>query len=168
MYGLCCTQSCQILCSTMDCGPPGSSVHGDSPGKNIGAGCHALFRGIFPTQVLNPVLPHYRQIIYHLSHEGHSWILERVVHPFSRGSSQPRNWARVSCMAGRFFTSWATRESHKCVYLWTIHLLLEIYSKKKKNHRSVQIYIWPRTFTVVFYITLTDWKQPKWSLIGNY
>ena len=30
---------------------------------------------------------------------------------FSRGSSQPRNWTRVSCIAGRCFTVWATRES---------------------------------------------------------
>ena len=37
-------------------------------------------------------------------------ILEWVAIPFSRGSSQPRNRIRVSCMAGRFFTIWATRE----------------------------------------------------------
>ena len=37
-------------------------------------------------------------------------ILEWVAFPFSRRSSQPRNWTRVSCNAGRFFTSWATRE----------------------------------------------------------
>jgi len=46
----------------MDCRLPGSSVHGDSPGKNIGMGCHVLFQGIFPTQGLNPDLPHCRQI----------------------------------------------------------------------------------------------------------
>ena len=34
-------------------------------------------------------------------------ILEWVAFPFSMGSSQPRNWIRVSCIAGRFFTSWA-------------------------------------------------------------
>jgi len=39
----------------MDCHLPGSSVHGDSPGKNNGVGCHALLQGIFPTQGLNPV-----------------------------------------------------------------------------------------------------------------
>jgi len=43
------------------------SVHGDSPGKNTGVGCHALFQGIFPTQGSNPGLPHCRQILYHLS-----------------------------------------------------------------------------------------------------
>ena len=37
----------------MDCSPPGSSVHGDSPGKNTGVGCHALLQGIFLTQGLN-------------------------------------------------------------------------------------------------------------------
>ena len=29
----------------------------------------------------------------------------------SKGSSRPRNWTGVSCIAGRFFTSWATREA---------------------------------------------------------
>ena len=33
-------QSCLTLCNRMDCSPPGSSVHGDSPGKNTGVGCH--------------------------------------------------------------------------------------------------------------------------------
>ena len=42
-------QSCPILCNPMDCSPLGSSVHGDTPGKNTGVGCHALPQGIFPT-----------------------------------------------------------------------------------------------------------------------
>ena len=58
------------LCDPMDCGPPGSSVHGDSPGKNTGVGCHALFQGIFPNQGLNPHLLHCRWILYCLSHQG--------------------------------------------------------------------------------------------------
>ena len=58
-------QSCLTLCDLMDCSPPGSSVHGDSPGKNTGVGCHALLQGIFPTQRLNPGLPHCRQIHTH-------------------------------------------------------------------------------------------------------
>ena len=37
----------------MDCSPPASSVHGDSPGKNTGVGCHVLLQGIFLTQGLN-------------------------------------------------------------------------------------------------------------------
>ena len=42
-------QSCLPLCDPMDCSPPGSSIHGNSPGKNPGVGCHALLQGIFPT-----------------------------------------------------------------------------------------------------------------------
>ena len=38
-------------------------------------------------------------------------ILEWVVFPFSRGSSQPRDRSQVSHNAGRFFTSWTTREA---------------------------------------------------------
>ena len=47
------TQSCLTLCDPMDCSVPGSSVYGDSPGKNPVVGCHALLQGIFPTQGLN-------------------------------------------------------------------------------------------------------------------
>ena len=56
------TQSCPTLCNSLDCSPPGSSVHGDSAGKNTGEGCHALLQGIFPTQGLKPGLPHCRPI----------------------------------------------------------------------------------------------------------
>ena len=64
------TQSCRTLCSPMDCSPPDCSVHGDSPGKNTGVGCHTLLQGIFPTQRSNPGLPYCRHILYHLSHQG--------------------------------------------------------------------------------------------------
>ena len=40
-------------------------------------------------------------------------ILEWVAMPSSRGSSRPRNQTRVFCIAGGFFTSWATREAQK-------------------------------------------------------
>ena len=38
-------------------------------------------------------------------------ILEWVAFPSSRGSSWPRNWTGVSCIAGGFFTSWAAKET---------------------------------------------------------
>ena len=37
-------QSCPTLCDPVDCSPPGSSGHGDSPGKNTGVGCHFLLQ----------------------------------------------------------------------------------------------------------------------------
>ena len=65
--------SCSVVSNSldpMDCSLPGSSVHGDSPGKNIRVSYHALLQGIFPTQGSNSGLPHCRWILYHLSHQG--------------------------------------------------------------------------------------------------
>ena len=84
-------QSCPTLYDPMACSPPGFSVRGDSPGKYTGMGCHALLQGIFPTQGLDPGLPHCRQSLYCLNHQGSPRILEWVAYPFSRGSSRPRN-----------------------------------------------------------------------------
>ena len=75
-----------------------------SPGQNPGVGSLSLLQGIFPTQGSNPGLPHCRRILYRLSHQGSPRILEWVACPFSSGSSWPRNQARVSCIAGGFFT----------------------------------------------------------------
>ena len=42
----------------------------DFPGDSTGVDCHLLLQGIFPNQGLNPGLPHCRQTLYHLSHQG--------------------------------------------------------------------------------------------------
>ena len=64
------TQLSPTLCDPMECSPPRSSVHGDSPGENTGVGCHFLLQGNFLIQELNLGLLHYRQILYHLRHQG--------------------------------------------------------------------------------------------------
>ena len=69
-------QLCPTLHDPMDCSPPSSSVHRDSPGKNTDVGFHALLQEIFPSQGSNPDLPHCRQILYHLSYQGSPRILE--------------------------------------------------------------------------------------------
>ena len=73
-------------------------------GQEPGVGYPVLLQRISPG--LNPVLLHSRQILYHLSPHGSPRTMEWVVYPFSRGTSRPRNWTRVSCIAGRFFTIW--------------------------------------------------------------
>ena len=69
---ICCSvsKSCPTLCNPVNCSPPGFSVHGDFPGKNTGVGCHFLLQGIFPTQGLNPHLPHQQVDSSPLSHLG--------------------------------------------------------------------------------------------------
>ena len=42
----------------------------DSPGKNTTVGIHSLFPGIFPFQRSNPDLPHCKESLYHLNHQG--------------------------------------------------------------------------------------------------
>ena len=56
------TQSCLTLCKPMDC-------PWNSPGQNTGVGSLSLLQGIFPTQGLNPGVPHCRWILYQLSHK---------------------------------------------------------------------------------------------------
>ena len=63
-------QTYLTLCDPRDCSPQGSSVHGDSPGKDSTVGFHGLLQEIFPNQGLNPDLPHCRQILYQVSHQG--------------------------------------------------------------------------------------------------
>ena len=73
--------------------PPGSSVHGDSPGKKTGVGCHALHQGVFPTQGLNPGLLHCSfadEFFYPLSHR--EW----------EGGPKERGYMCV-CVADSFF-----------------------------------------------------------------
>ena len=79
----------------------------NSPGQNAGVGI------VFPfsRDLLNPGLPHCRQILYQLSHKESPRIPEWVAYPFSSGSSRPRNQTGVSWVAGGFFTNWAMREA---------------------------------------------------------
>ena len=96
----------------MNCSVPGFLVlYYLCPGQNTRVGSLSLLQGIFPNQGLDPGIPHCRQILYHLSHQGSPRILEWVAYPFSSGTSWPRNRIRVTWMAGGFFTSWAISEA---------------------------------------------------------
>ena len=81
--------------------------------SNTGMGSLSLLQRTFPTQELNWGLLYCRWILYQLSQKGSPRILEWVAYPFSRGPSRSRNWARVSCIAGGFFTNWAIRQAHQ-------------------------------------------------------
>ena len=104
----------------------------NSPGKNTGGGCHFLPQGIFP--LLGSVTCYC--FLSHIKSESEvtqscltlcnlmdcslpgssvhgifqARVLEWMAISFSRRSSRPRDWTRVSCKAGRCFTVWATWE----------------------------------------------------------
>ena len=112
----------------MDCSPPGSSVYGDSPGKNTGVGCHSLLQGIFPIQGSNLVLLHCRQILYHLSHKGRPPIYVKREFIFSSLQSL--------CHIQLFVTPWtaARQASLSITHSWSLLKLLPIALVMPFNH----------------------------------
>ena len=76
-----------------------------------------LSPGHLPNPVINPGLPHCGWILHQFNHKESPTILEWVAYPFSSRSSRPRNWTRVSWIAGGFFTNWAIREAQTIRYL---------------------------------------------------
>ena len=83
-------------------------------------------------------------------------ILEWVAIPFFQGSSRPRKWAHVSCIAGSFFTVWATRDllafflrcnsNYMCISsVWNIWQMTKIFSSKPTPSMSLWNYLSPVT-----------------------
>ena len=62
------SESCSVMSSSLR--PQGLYGPWNSPGQNTGVGSLSLLQGIFPTQGLNPGLPHCRRTLYQLSHQG--------------------------------------------------------------------------------------------------
>ena len=131
--------SCLTLCDPMDCSPPGSSVHAAFQARILEWACHILLQGIFWTRGLNLhiscVSCHWQVDSLPLHHLGSQVIkalsafqartLEWVAIPFSRGSFCPRRQTQVYCIAGRFFTIWATSvlPSLSCLFELFYHTL---------------------------------------------
>ena len=67
------TQSCSTLCNPMDCSPPGSSVHGILQERIMEWVAIPFSRSSWPRD-RTMCLPHCRQILYHLSHQGSPFI----------------------------------------------------------------------------------------------
>ena len=67
----------------------------NSPGLTTGVGSLSLLQGIFPTQGSNPGLPHCRQILYHLSHQGSTLGKHLTFRNFQHCLRQ--HWASDGC-----------------------------------------------------------------------
>ena len=71
-----------LFVTPLDCSPRGFSVHGISPGKNTGAGCHFLLQDVFLTQWSKLGLLRLLQagdILYLLNHQG-SWYTHKYIY----------------------------------------------------------------------------------------
>ena len=99
------------LCNPMDCSPPGSSVHRDSPGKHTRMGCHALLPGDLPNPGIEPRSPVLQEDSLPSEPPGKPKNTGVGSLSFLHGTTHPRNQTGASCIAGGFFTSWASREA---------------------------------------------------------
>ena len=133
------TQSCRALSDPKNCSQPGSSVHGDSPGKNTRVGYHALLQGIFPTQGSNRGL----------------WVdslpSEPPVKPENTGVGS------LSLLLGNFLTqelNWGLLHCRQILYQLSYLGSPDCFIPSAKN--------WPETLSVNtrgIFSKLGDWKR---------
>ena len=112
-------QSCLTLCNPIDGSPPASPVPGILQARTL-EWVATFFSNAWKCKVKVKSLSRVRLFttpwttgLPGSSVHGNlqTRILEWVPIFFYRGSSRPRNWTQVSCIVGRFFTVWATREA---------------------------------------------------------
>ena len=92
-------------------------------------------------------------------------ILEWVAIPFYRGSSLPRDWTRVSHIAGKFFTAWATREI--LTYNYNLLILFRRLSSVQFSRSVLPDSLWPQGLKPARLIC--PWNSPgKNSRLGSH
>ena len=144
-------QSCLTLSYPMDCSPPASSIHGDSPGKNTGVGCHALLQGIFPTWGSNPGLPYCRRILYHLSHQGS---------PMSPKELSFESWAWTSVAVQWLRLHWTIQRTQVQSLVWELRsICCQVWLKYKIQ--SLNYTFESQAFLPDRAVLFSAWS-PKW------
>ena len=83
-----------------------------------------------------------RWILYQLSHKGSPRTLEWVVYPFSSRSFWPRNWTRVYCIAGWFFTNWASGKPFYYLKNEKTALKIHIICPRSQSYQVAKTSIW--------------------------
>ena len=119
-------------------------MHGILQARILECTAFPFSRGIFPTQELNPGLPHCRRTLYQLRHKGSPRIQEWVAYPFSKGSSQPRNQLGSPALQAdslltfelyfNVFLKFQNFNKHYCTMSVHIYLTVLSYVMKSVNH----------------------------------
>ena len=112
-------------------------------------------------------------------------IQDWVAIPFSRDSSQPRDWTQVSCIAGGFFTIWATREvpayfsrfrsrvtlpvlsQHPFIHLSSIHSLVQQRHIARHGSRCWK-YHSEHAIISIFLELVFQWRQRREKQINKH
>ena len=93
-------------------------------------------------------------------------ILEWSAIPFSMGSSPPRDWTQVSCIAGRFSTIWATREAPPYITMQPLILFSALYLMSSYDVSRSETLSFPRVFRAnlgALLITIILYTFPCWG-----
>ena len=170
--------SCWTLCNLVDFSLSGSSVHGILQAGILELGSCSLLQGIFATKGLNPDFPHCRRIFYHLSHQGSPKILEWVAYLFSKELLGPGIELGVSCIAGGFFTSWATREAlkgpilkvlvkqtHYCYFIFNFFFKKFMQFFRKKVANFLILFVAVQLLSLVRLCDLMDYSMPGFPVL---
>ena len=110
---------CPTLCNPTDRSLPGSSVHGDSPGKNTGVGCHFLLQGNLPDpgiQSRPPVSPALQTDSLPPSHLGRPLSVTLLVKTFSLSTGCPSVLPKVPFSVQKAFTFHLVPFGYFCFY----------------------------------------------------
>ena len=67
-------------------------------------------------------------------------ILEWVALPFSKGSSRSRDQTQVSCIAGRCFTVWATREAHLVTKQQQFWCITDVFNSRWQHAKEEKVF----------------------------
>ena len=114
-------QLCLTFCDPVDWSLLGSSVHGILQAKVLEWAAIPSSKGSSQprdrTRIsgIEPKSPSLQSDSLLSEPKGKPKNTGVVAYPFSRGSSQPSNQTGASCIAARFFTSWAMREALEVV-----------------------------------------------------
>ena len=138
-------QSCPTHCDPVDYSTRDSSVHGIFPGKSTGMGSYFLLQGIFWTQGSNAGLPHRRQTLYHLNHQGSQVPAE----PYSLWYLL---WPTTKVKSGHEDTSLWPWLQH---FPWSLDAVSPPFSRQPhldtQGGSSGQPHKWPVSFSVLIF-----------------
>ena len=152
------SQSCLTLCNPMDCSLLRLLCPWNFPGKNTGVGSHSILQEIFPTQKVNQVLLHYRQFLYHLSHQGGLVMVQlekiRAVSIGMAATKWVKTWngLRKRCEKTEIETTCTEKPFQKCL-LQTDNM--------NSRRKFFCVFSFVKLGNIIIFISWWEWCQKK-------
>ena len=123
-------QSCPTPCDPNRWPPTRLLCPWDFPGNSTGVDCHFLLQGIFPTQRSNLGLPHCRQTLYHLSHQGSPYTTTGKTIALTIWTFVSKVMSLIFNMLSRFIIAFLPKS--KCLLILRLQSLQWFWSPQNK------------------------------------